>query len=76
MTCATRLPELVEVVTHGDRVVVKTASGTELVLMTKEDLESLEATLETLSDPDLMSGLKRSLAEEARGEFADVDDLR
>lgn len=44
--------------------------------MNEPDLGSLELTLEILSDPEMMAGLKRSLAQEQRGEFVDVDDLR
>lgn len=71
-----RLPQLLEAVADGERVMVRRDDGTEFVLVSKDDLESLEATLETLSDPDMMAGLRRSLEQEARGEFIDVDDLR
>jgi Phd_YefM. len=72
-----RLPELAAAVRQRhERVTLQLADGGEVVLMNADDLASLEATLETLSDPELMAGLKRSLEQEARGEFVEVDDLR
>lgn len=71
-----RLPELVEVVTKGDRITVTAADGTELVLMSKADLEGLEETLEILNDPDEVAAIKRGSAEAARADFVEVDDLR
>lgn len=71
-----RLPELLTALSSGKRVVLRLKEGGEVVLMSKDELESLEATLETLSDPEMMAGLRRALDEESRGEFAAVDDLR
>lgn len=60
--------ELVESVTkRRERVTVRTPGGEEVVLMNAEDLESLEATLEILSDPEARESLERSRAEAAAG---------
>lgn len=72
-----RLAELAAAVRAGhERVTLQLSDGGEVVLMNADELASLEATLETLSDPELMAGLKRSLEQEERGEFVDVDELR
>lgn len=56
--------ELVEsVTTKRERVTVRTPSGEEVVLMNADDLESLEATLEILSDPEARASLERSRSE-------------
>ena len=45
------------------------------ILMSVEDLESLEETLEVLQDPELVDSIRRSRKEAARGEkFALEDD--
>lgn len=62
-----RLPELLEAVAEGERVVVRRADGDQVVLMSKADLESLELTLEILSDPEARDSLGRSRAEAAAG---------
>lgn len=64
---AQRLPQLLEAVAQGERVVVRRADGEQVVLMSKADLESLELTLEILSDPGARDSLKRSRAEAAAG---------
>jgi prevent-host-death family protein len=60
--------ELVESVTSKrERITVRTPGGGEVVLMNADDLESLEATLEILSDPEARESLERSRAEAAAG---------
>jgi prevent-host-death family protein len=60
--------ELVESVSSKrERVTVRTPDGGEVVLMNAEDLESLEATLEILSDPEARESLARSRAEATEG---------
>lgn len=60
--------ELVESITkRRERVTVRTPDGGEIVLMNADDLESLEATLEILSDPEARESLERSRAEAAAG---------
>ena len=64
---AQRLPQLLEAVAHGERVVVRRADGEQVVLMSKADLESLELTLELLSDSDARASIQRSRSEAAAG---------
>lgn len=63
----TRLSELVERIEreHG-RVVITRHGRPAAVLLSVDDLESLEETLEIMSDPKLMAGIR-----EAREEIAD-----
>jgi len=60
-----------------DRVVVTRKGRPAAVLVSPEDLESLEETLAVLSDPQLMRQIHESEAELERGEEgATLDDLR
>jgi antitoxin YefM len=51
-----------------DRVVVTRKGRPAAVLVSPEDLESLEETLAVLSDPELMRQIRESEAEVERGE--------
>lgn len=71
-----RLSEIADEVhrTH-DRVNV-TRNGREfVVIMSAEDLESLEATIELLTDPDAQKRVAQSEAEFARGESVSKDEM-
>jgi len=60
-----------------DRVVMTRKGRPAAVLVSPEDLESLEETLAVLSDPQLMRQIRESEAELERGEEgATLDDLR
>jgi prevent-host-death family protein len=60
-----------------DRVVVTRKGRPAAVLVSPEDLESLEETLAVFSDPQLMRQVRESEAELERGEEgAALDDLR
>lgn len=63
-----RLSEFVDGVerVHG-RVVITKHGRPAAVIMSVEDLESLEATLQILSDPKLMEEIRRSEAEIEKG---------
>lgn len=63
-----RLSEVVEQIerAHG-RVVITKHGRPAAVLMSLEDLESLEETLEVLSDPELMASIREAEAERAEG---------
>lgn len=72
-----RLSEIADEVgrTH-DRVHI-TRNGREyVVLLAAEDLESIEATLELLSDPAAQERIRRSQAEIDRDELLDEDEVR
>ena len=47
-----------------------------VVLLAAEDLESIEATLELLSDPAAQERIRRSQGEVERGEVLDEDEVR
>lgn len=51
-----------------DRIVVTRNGRPSAVLVSPEDLESLEETLAVLSDPELMRQIRESEAEVERGE--------
>lgn len=60
-----------------DRIVVTRKGRPAAVLVSPDDLESLEETLAVLSDPQLMRQVRASEAELERGEEgATLDDLR
>ncbi len=63
-----RLSEVVERIerAHG-RVVITKHGRPAAVLLSIEDLESLEETLQILSDPELMAEVRGAQAEVARG---------
>jgi prevent-host-death family protein len=72
----TRLSEVADEVdrTH-DRVHI-TRNGREfVVLISAEDLESLEATIELLSDPAAMTRIQEAEAALARGETTSAEEM-
>ena len=66
-----RLSEVVERVEreHG-RVVITKHGRPAAVVLSVDDLESLEETLAVLSDPDLLAQVREGLVETGRGETA------
>ena len=72
-----RLSEIADEVfrTH-DRVQV-TRNGREfVVIVSVEDLESMEATIELLSDPDAMAEVEEAKQQVARGEYTTLEGMR
>ncbi len=72
-----RLSEIADEVyrTH-DRVRV-TRNGREfVVIMSAEDLESLEATIELLSEPDTQAEIAEAEQAIGRGEYTTLDEMR
>jgi antitoxin YefM len=60
-----------------DRVVVTRNGVPAVVVVSREDLESLEETLEVMSDPDLLGQVRESREALARGEQGVlVEELR
>jgi len=45
------------------------------VLISADDLEGLEATIEILSDPEALADFRQARAELARGEFVTAEEL-
>lgn len=73
-TVKARFSELVDrVARQQDRVVVTRNGEPAAVLVSPEDLESLEETLAVLSDPVLVRQIRES--EDAGEEGVDLDDL-
>ncbi len=64
------LSELAErVEREHERILVTRNGRPSFVLVSPDDLESLEETLDILADPDLVASLARSRSEAARGEL-------
>jgi prevent-host-death family protein len=75
-TVKARLSELVErVASQQDRVVVTRNGRPAAVLISPEDLESLEETLAVLGDPDLLERVRTGHKEAERGEAVALEDL-
>jgi len=72
-----RLSEIIQSAqeTH-ERFVITKNGRPAVVLISVDDLESLEETLDILSDPQLMVEVRESQAEAARGDFATEAELR
>ena len=72
-----RLSEIAEEVATTHQRVQITKNGRDyVVLLAAEDLESIEATLELLSDPDAQSRIARSADEIERGDVLDEAQVR
>lgn len=72
-----RLSEIADEVRRTHERVHITRNGRDyVVLLAAEDLESIEATLELLSDPAAQERIRRSQAEVERGELLDEDEVR
>jgi len=75
-TVKSQLSELVErVVGQQDRVTVTRNGCPVAVLVSPDDHESLEETLEVLSDPQALADIRQAREELAGGEGVDLDDL-
>jgi len=72
-----RLSELVDrVQAEDDRIVVTRNGRPAAVLMSPDDLESLEETLAALSDPVLMKEIRAGEEALSRGDVVGLDELR
>ncbi len=72
-----RLSEMVDRVEHQhDRVVVTRRGRPAAVLMSPDDLESLEETLDLLSTPGALEGIRKAQAEIDSGLGVGAEDLR
>jgi antitoxin YefM len=72
-----RLSEIADEVGRTHQRVHITRNGREhVVLLAAEDLESIEATLELLSDPAAQERLQRAQDDVERGELLDEDEVR
>lgn len=72
-----RFSEMVDRVEHThDRIIVTRNGRPAAVLISPEELESLEDTLELLSDPDAMRQLDESRQAYVDGDFVTGEGLR
>jgi antitoxin YefM len=71
------LSEIVDRVEHEhDRVVLTRNGRAAAVIMSLEDLEALEDTLELLSDPSALKEIDRARRDIARGKVVTAEELR
>lgn len=69
------LSELADrVETQRDRILVTRNGRPSFVLMSPDELESIEETLDILSDAELVESLRESLQEAAGGKLLPLDD--
>jgi antitoxin YefM len=72
-----RLSEIVDgVEERHDRVVLTRNGRPAAVIISPDELESLEETLEILSDPKAMRAIRKAEAEIDAGHGSSADDLR
>jgi antitoxin YefM len=72
-----RLSEIVDrIETQHERITLTRNGRAAAILMSPEDLEELEDTLELLSDPRGLSEIERSREEIAQGEGIGAEELR
>ena len=72
-----RFSEIVDLVaTRQERVVVTRHGKPAAVLISPDDLESLEETLEIMSDPQLMAKIREGESALARGEGVPWEQVR
>ena len=72
-----RLSEIVDgVEQHHDRVVLTRNGRPAAVILSPEDLEALEETLDILSDPKAMREIRRAEREVEAGDTVGGDELR
>jgi len=72
-----RLSEIVDRVEgHHERVVLTRNGRPAAVIMSPDDLESLEETLDILSDPAALDEIRRAEQDIAEGRFVTGADLR
>ena len=72
-----RLSEIVDRVEENHERVVLTRNGRPAaVILSPDDLEALEETLDILSDPETMRAIREAEADLAAGRFITGEDLR
>ena len=72
-----RLSEIVDMVEdHHERITLTRNGRPAAVLISPDDLEALEDTLELLSDPKAMREIQRARGDIAKGKGIGADDLR
>lgn len=76
-TVKAHLSEIIDQVeTEHDRVILTRNGKAAAVIMSPDDLESLEETLDLLSDPQAFDQMRAARNEVARGDYVIGDELR
>ncbi len=76
-TVKSRLSEMVDRVEHTqDRIILTRHGRTAAVLISPDELQSLEDTLELLSDSEAVASLAESRAAYQDGDYVTGDELR
>ena len=71
------LSEIVDrVSTDHERVILTRNGRPAAILMSPEDLEALEETLDVLSDPDALRDIATALADVEEGRYVGEEELR
>ena len=65
-----------EVAASGKRVGITKKGETKAVLISQEELESWEATIEVMSDPELVKSIKRGLNDIKHGRVVPWEDVK
>lgn len=72
-----KLSEIVDrVQQHHERIVLTRNGRPAAVILSPDDLEALEETIELLSDADAMREIQRAREEIDRGDWVGLDELR
>ena len=72
-----RLSEIIDrVEDHHERVVLTRNGRAAAVIMSPDDLESLEETLDILSDPEVLQAIREAEEDLAAGRFITGEELR
>jgi len=72
-----RLASLIDTVTRHDEHVVVTRNGRpEAVLLGIDEYESMEETIEILSDPETVAAIEAGLRDFARGDYVTFAEFR
>lgn len=73
----TKLYDLIdEVSSSGKRVGITKKGETKVVLISQEDLDSLEATLDVISDPELMEDIRKGDEDIKAGRVSSWEDVK
>lgn len=65
-----------EVASSGKRVAITNKGATKAVLMSAEEVASWDATLDVMSDPQLVKGIKRGLEDIKKGRIVSWEEVK
>lgn len=73
----TNLPDLVSMVSNNlDRVVITVNGKPKAILVSAQELESLEETAEVLAIPGALASIKKGEQQFKKGQFVKLEDLK